>query len=92
MQLGSSLSLRSFNRLGSTLSVLDFLYIGSGLSLRSMARVGSSLSILDFLQIGSTLSLRSLNYLFLELLYKMIKSSSSFSYSPVSSFRHCSRQ
>merc|ERR1712139_379478 len=68
---GSSLSLRSFGRLGSAVSVIgmsrfgsqvsvvDFVSLGSTLSLRSFSRFGSSMSVLDFLHLGSSLSLRS---------------------------------
>merc|ERR1712139_281479 len=68
---GSSLSLRSFGRLGSSASVIgmrrfgsavsvgDFVSLGSTLSLRSFSRFGSSMSVLDFLHLGSSLSLRS---------------------------------
>ena len=35
LHLGSTLSLRSYARLGSALSVLDCVYLGSALSLRS---------------------------------------------------------
>jgi len=71
VHLGSTLSLRSFSRFGSSVSVLDFLHLGSSLSLRSFARLGSavsvrglsrfgsSMSVLDFVHLGSTLSLRS---------------------------------
>ncbi len=44
----SALSLRSLGRIGSGLSVLDFLHLGSSLSLRSVGRVRSGLSVLDF--------------------------------------------
>ena len=44
VQIGSSLSLRSFSRLGSSLSVLDVLHFGSALSLRSYARMGSAVT------------------------------------------------
>ena len=40
----SCLSLYGMNRLGSSLSVLDFVHLGSSLSLRGFARLGSSLS------------------------------------------------
>ena len=43
--VGSSLSLRSFARLGSSLSVLDSLHLGSSLALRSFALSGSSLPL-----------------------------------------------
>jgi len=60
VHLGSSLSLRSFGRVGSSvsvqglarlgsvfsMSVLDFLHLGSSLSLRSLGRLGSSVSVL----------------------------------------------
>ena len=59
------------SRLGSSLSVLDFLLLGSSLSLRTfgrvgahisvygMTRIGSSMSVLDYVCLGSMLSLRS---------------------------------
>ena len=64
---GSSLSLRSMLRMGSTLSVygygygklgfshsvLDFACIGSSLSLRSMLRMGKQLSVYGLVRIGS---------------------------------------
>ena len=37
-------SMRSFGRVGSGMSVLDFLHIGSTLSLRSYSRVGGGTS------------------------------------------------
>jgi hypothetical protein len=64
--LGSSLSLRSFARVGSAvsvrglakfgsaMSVLDFLHLGSSLSLRSFARMGSCLSVTSTLVLGNT--------------------------------------
>jgi len=54
------LSLRSFSRLGSSISVLDFLQLGSALALRAYGRLGSSVSVLDFLHLGSSLSLRGI--------------------------------
>jgi len=57
--LGSSLSLCGLSRLGSSLSVLDFLHLGASLALRSMARLGSSLSLYDWCNMGSSLSVRS---------------------------------
>jgi hypothetical protein len=73
LHLGSSLSLRSFARVGSAVSLRGAGWLGSSLSLRSFARVGSavsvrglsrfgsvfSMSVLDFLHLGSSLSLRS---------------------------------
>ena len=59
VHFGSSLALRSFARVGSGLSVLDFVNLGSSLALRSCARMGSALSVLDFLALGSSVSLRS---------------------------------
>lgn len=58
--LGSSLSVRSMVRFGSSLSVLAFVHLGSSLSLRSMARLGSSLSMLGTLRLGSSLSVMDL--------------------------------
>jgi len=70
-QLGSSISLRSFSRLGSQVSVLQNIQLGASVSLRSIAslgstfsvigmtRVGSSLSLVDMVAVGSSLSLRS---------------------------------
>lgn len=54
--LGSSLSLRSFARLGSSVSVLDELNMGSSLSLRSVARLGSRLSLFNCARFGKSLS------------------------------------
>jgi hypothetical protein len=68
LHLGSSLSLRSFARAGSSvsvsgltrfgsvfsMSVLDFLHLGSSLSLRSFARFGSSLSVTGTLGLGGS--------------------------------------
>jgi len=48
--------LRSFARLGSSISVLDFGHLGASLSLRSIARVGASLSLIGFTKFGSSLS------------------------------------
>jgi len=67
LHLGSSLSLRSFARAGSavsvsglsrfgsvfSMSVLDFLHLGSSLSLRSFARMGSSISLQGNLQVAA---------------------------------------
>jgi len=47
VHLGSSLSLRSFSRLGAALSVLDFAHFGSSLSVRSFGRVGSNVKTFD---------------------------------------------
>eukprot|EP00445_Apocalathium_hangoei_P063519 CAMPEP_0204113546 /NCGR_PEP_ID=MMETSP0361-20130328/3722_1 /ASSEMBLY_ACC=CAM_ASM_000343 /TAXON_ID=268821 /ORGANISM="Scrippsiella Hangoei, Strain SHTV-5" /LENGTH=371 /DNA_ID=CAMNT_0051063927 /DNA_START=64 /DNA_END=1179 /DNA_ORIENTATION=+ len=62
-RLGSSLSVFGVVRLGSTLSVLDFAQVGSTLSVRSWLRLGSALSVFDFAHLGSSLSLRSLTRL-----------------------------
>ena len=43
------------SRLGSTLSILDFVNMGSALSIRSMARMGSSLSIYGLMRMGSSI-------------------------------------
>eukprot|EP00443_Scrippsiella_acuminata_P061143 CAMPEP_0115533924 /NCGR_PEP_ID=MMETSP0271-20121206/86389_1 /TAXON_ID=71861 /ORGANISM="Scrippsiella trochoidea, Strain CCMP3099" /LENGTH=84 /DNA_ID=CAMNT_0002966355 /DNA_START=412 /DNA_END=665 /DNA_ORIENTATION=- len=43
--MGSSLSLRSFSRVCSSLAVLGFQHIGSSFSLRSFVRYGSALGI-----------------------------------------------
>jgi len=45
IHLGSSLSLRGFARMGSTLSLNDYAHFGSTLSLRSYGRMGSTLSV-----------------------------------------------
>jgi len=70
-RLGSSISLRSFVRLGSAVSVVAFSNIGASLALRSIlrlgaslavigrSRVGASLSLLAFAHIGASISLRS---------------------------------
>ena len=67
LHLRSSLSLRSFARLGSgvamsgvrrfgsSTSVLHFVRFGSSLSLRSFSRFGLSVSVLDFVYLGSSL-------------------------------------
>lgn len=59
LHVGSSLALRSFSRMGSSLAVVDYLQLGSSLSIRCFARLGNAMSVLDFVQLGSTLSLRS---------------------------------
>jgi len=63
--------LRSFTRLGASMSVIDFAQVGSSLSIRPFARFGSqfallgvgrfasSLAVLDIAHLGSTMSLRS---------------------------------
>ena len=70
---GSSVSLRSFARLGSNISVLDIASFGSSVSLRNFARLASSvsvmgvchfgsvkaLSVIQFANFGSSVSLRS---------------------------------
>jgi acyl-[acyl carrier protein]--UDP-N-acetylglucosamine O-acyltransferase len=73
LHLGSSLSLRSFARVsssvsvrglsnfGSSMSVLDFLHLGSSLSLRSFARVGSSVSLNGLSRFGSVFSMSVLD-------------------------------
>merc|ERR1712159_872358 len=67
---GSSLSVRSFAKLGSSLStfgltrfgsvfsmsVLDFLHLGSSLSLRSFGRMGSAVSVRGLSRFGSSMS------------------------------------
>merc|ERR1719506_3218446 len=75
--LGSSLSLRSFaragsavsvfalSRFGSSVSVLDFLHLGSSLSLRSFARAGSSVSVSGLTRFGSVFSMSVLDFLHL---------------------------
>ena len=49
-------SLRSFNRLGSGLSVMDFIHLGSALALRSVLRTGSCLSTFSLSRFGSSVS------------------------------------
>ena len=68
----SGLSVRSFTRLGSRATVIDYLTLGSALSVRQFTRCGSGFSVLvqgrigksfsvyDFLACGSSLSMRSL--------------------------------
>jgi len=68
LHLGSSLSLRSFvragsavsvlgvSRFGSSMSVLDFVHLGSSLSLRSFARASSAVSVLGVSRFGSSMS------------------------------------
>ena len=45
VMLGSTMSLRSFTRFGSAMSIIDYMALGSSLSLRSFARVGSVCSV-----------------------------------------------
>jgi hypothetical protein len=70
---GSSLSMRSFSRIGSSvsilgctfagscrsLSVVKFTIAGSAISIRSTTRLSSSTSIMGHSALGSTLSLRA---------------------------------
>lgn len=57
-RLGSSVSFIGMSRLGATVSVLDFVNIGASMSVRSFKRIGSSVSVYMFSHIGSSLSLR----------------------------------
>ena len=65
--LASSLSLRSFARLGASVAVLSDTHLGGSLSLRSFSRLGSSLSVWSIPRfgshLGSSLSQRSLRNL-----------------------------
>ena len=67
---GSSMSLRSFSRMGKALSVLEYVNLGSSLSVRGYFRTGmglelgdhqrfTSISVFDHVTIGSSLSVRS---------------------------------
>jgi hypothetical protein len=56
--MSSSLSLRSFGRLGSRASVLDFFDLGSSLSVRSFVRMGSTLSVFASTTNGTRTKLR----------------------------------
>ena len=47
------MSLRSFARFGSAMSVVDFLNLGSSISIRSGVRLGSSQSVLTFMTLGT---------------------------------------
>ena len=58
-RLGSSLSVWDFVMVGSSLSS-SFARLGSALSVYGLARLASSFSVLDFMQHGSSLSLRSI--------------------------------
>jgi len=65
---GSSVALRNFRRLGSTLSLfgrcrvgasvslLDICHIGSSVSVRNIIRLGSSLSVFGFSRVGASVS------------------------------------
>ena len=53
-RLGSSLSSFGLARVGSSLSVLDFVHVGSGLALRSVIRVGSAVSAFGDARMGSS--------------------------------------
>jgi hypothetical protein len=55
---GSSLSVRSFSRLGVNASVFDFVHLGSAMSVRSFCRLGSTLSVKSDIVIGG-------NYLYI---------------------------
>jgi len=57
-RLGSSVSILGLAGFGSSLSVLNCVHLGSAMSLRSFARLGSSCSVLDYANLGSSLSLR----------------------------------
>lgn len=59
-RLGSSLSVFDVSHLGATLSLRGFGRLGSSLALIGLARLGSSLSLFGFGQLGSSLSLRSM--------------------------------
>lgn len=52
--MGSSLSLRSFARLGSALSVLDFTNFGSTLSVRNGAKIGGDVQVVGKLKFSDT--------------------------------------
>jgi len=58
-RFGSSMSVLDFLHLGSSLSLRSFTRAGSAVSVRGLSRFGSSMSVLDFLHLGSSLSLRS---------------------------------
>ena len=45
LHLGSTVSLRSFARSSSSVSILDFLHLGSSLSMRSFGRLSSAVSV-----------------------------------------------
>jgi len=53
---GSSLSLRTFARLGSAVSLLDSCHMGASLSLRTFSRVGQSLSVYDLIHTHDVIS------------------------------------
>eukprot|EP00932_Pfiesteria_piscicida_P018923 SRR837773.5764.p1 GENE.SRR837773.5764~~SRR837773.5764.p1 ORF type:complete len:342 (+),score=81.47 SRR837773.5764:462-1487(+) len=55
-RMGSALSLFGLTRLGSSFSVLDSSALGSSLSLRSCGRLGSGLSLFGRIRLGSSLS------------------------------------
>lgn len=56
MRFGSSLSLRSFSRIGSALSVMDLAFMGSALAVRGFMRLGSRVSVFGTFRLGSTMS------------------------------------
>ena len=45
VHIGSAISLRSFGRIGSSLSAVDFIHLGSSLALRNICRVSDGLSM-----------------------------------------------
>jgi hypothetical protein len=59
LNIVSTLTLRSFSRLGSSMSVLDFLHLGSSLSLCSFARLGSTISVMGEVKIGGLVTVQS---------------------------------
>ena len=53
---GSSLTLYGVGRLGNAVSVLDFACMGSALSLRSYGRFGSTLAVFGMCRLGSSIA------------------------------------
>ena len=58
-RIGSALSVLDFVHAGSTLSVRSFMRTGSSLSAYGILRRGSNISMLDYLNLGSSFSIRS---------------------------------
>lgn len=56
---GSSMSMRSFSKLGGEASIMQFISVGSAISVRSFARLGSYVSLKNKSRVGDDLHLES---------------------------------
>ena len=57
--LGSALSVLDYVSIGSSISFRSFARMGSAFSVYGITRCGSSVSVLDYIELGSSLSIRS---------------------------------